>query len=502
MHLIYESLKKTGGKADGEALIEAAKGMKWESPRGPMSIDPETRDVVRDIYILRVEMVGGKTEERRIRQGQGRQGPGQGADEEETMTAKSATATSFPGRTPDVQQDDFRKIPARTWSRSPPCCLLAAPAVAQDTIKIGLILPYSGQFADAATQMDNAIKLYVKQHGDTVAGKKIEFIRKDTGGIAPDVAKRLAQELVVRDKVDILAGFVLTPNALAAGDISSRGEEVHGGHERRDLDHHHQVALHGAHLADHAAAQRDARHLGGYKSGVKQGLHHGVGLRPRPRRRRRVPRARFKEAGGEIVGSVRFPVANPDFSAFVQRAKDLNPEAIYIWVPGGAQPAAIGKALAERGIDPQKTKMLGQGELTDDEALKSMGDAALGIITAFHYDYDHDSAMNKEFVQGLQGRLRGRNPDIFSIGGYDGMHLIYEALKKTGGKTDGEALIAAAKGMKWESPRGPISIDPETRDIVQTVYIRRVEKVGGKLVNVEFDKIENVKDPVKAAMKK
>jgi branched-chain amino acid transport system substrate-binding protein len=205
----------------------------------------------------------------------------------------------------------------------------------------------------------------------------------------------------------------------------------------------------------------------------------------------------FKEAGGEIVGSVRFPVANPDFSAFIQRAKDLNPEAIYIWVPGGVQPAAIGKALAERGIDPRKTKILGQGELTEEEALKSMGDAGLGIITVYHYDYNHDSSLNREFVKAYQ-EANGRNPNIYSIGGYDGMHLIYETLKKTGGKTDGDSLIAAAKGMKWESPRGPISIDPDTRDIVQTVYIRRVEKVGGQLRNVEFDKVENVKDPVKA----
>jgi len=209
----------------------------------------------------------------------------------------------------------------------------------------------------------------------------------------------------------------------------------------------------------------------------------------------------FKEAGGEIVGSVRFPVANPDFSAFVQRAKDLNPEAIYAWVPGGAQPAAIGKAFAERGIDAKKTKILGQGELTEEEARKSMGDASLGILTVYHYDPNHDSALNREFVKAFHADTR-RNPNIYSIGGYDGMHLIYESLKKTGGKTDGDSLIAAAKGMKWESPRGPVSIDPETRDIVQTVYIRRVEKVGGELRNVEFDKVENVKDPVKARMQK
>jgi branched-chain amino acid transport system substrate-binding protein len=202
----------------------------------------------------------------------------------------------------------------------------------------------------------------------------------------------------------------------------------------------------------------------------------------------------FKDAGGEIIGSARYPTANLDFTAFLQRAKDSNPDGIYIWVPGGTQPAAIGKAIAERGIDKNKIKIMGQGELTFEESLKGMGDAGLGIVTAFHYDYNHQSAMNKKFVADYNAEFK-RNPDMFSVGGYDGMHVIYEALKKTGGNTDGQALVDAAKGMKWESPRGPMSIDPETRDVVETVYIRRVEKVDGKLVNVDIDRIENAKDP-------
>jgi branched-chain amino acid transport system substrate-binding protein len=377
--------------------------------------------------------------------------------------------------------------------------LVVTSASAQDTIKIGVILPFSGQFADGATQLDNAIKLYVKQHGDTVAGKKLEFIRKDTGGIAPDVAKRLAQELIVRDKVDILAGFLLTPNALAAGDVSEQGKKF-------------MVVMNAATSIITTKSPYMVRtslttpqlnaSLGtwAHKTGIRKVYTMVSDFGPGIDAEGAFIRA-FKEAGGEVIGSVKMPVANPDFSAFVQRAKDLNPEAIYIWVPGGAQPPALGKALAERGIDPQKVKVLGQGEVTDDGALKSMGEVALGIITAFHYDPTHDSAMNKKFVQDYN-EAYGRNPDFFSIGGWDGMHAIYEALKKTGGKADADALIGAVKGMQWESPRGPISIDPETRDIIQTVYIRRVEKVGGKVVNVEFDKIENVKDPVKAAMKK
>jgi branched-chain amino acid transport system substrate-binding protein len=376
--------------------------------------------------------------------------------------------------------------------------VFAAPASAQDTIKIGLILPYSGQFADAATQMDNAIKLYVKQNGETVAGKKLEFIRKDTGGIAPDVAKRLAQELVVRDKVDILAGFVLTPNALAGGDVSEQAKKF-------------MVVMNAATSIITTKSQymirtsvttpqlNEALGAWAYKSGIRKVYTMVSDFGPGLDAEGGFTRA-FKEAGGEIIGSVKMPVANPDFSAFVQRAKDLNPESIYVWVPGGAQPPALGKALADRGIDPKKIKVLGQGEITDDAALRSMGDVALGIVTAFHYDPTHNSQKNKDFVKSYN-EAYNRNPDLFSIGGWDGMHAIYETLKKTGGKTEGDALIAAAKGMAWESPRGPISIDPDTRDIVQTVYIRRVEKVDGKIVNVEFDKVENVKDPVKARMK-
>ena len=158
----------------------------------------------------------------------------------------------------------------------------------------------------------------------------------------------------------------------------------------------------------------------------------------------------FKAAGGEIIGSGRIPLANPDFSTFVQRAKDANPEGIFVYIPGGSQPPALAKALTERGMDPSKIKIMGQGELTNESALKAMGDSAIGIITALHYDQTHNSKMNKAFVEAYNAEFK-RNPDFFSVGGYDGMHIIYEALKKTNGNTDGEGLIDATKGMAWES---------------------------------------------------
>ena len=375
--------------------------------------------------------------------------------------------------------------------------LAAVSAQAQGTIKIGLILPYSGQFADAATQQDDAIKLFVKQNGDKVAGKKIEIIRKDTGGINPAVAKRLAQELVTRDKVDILTGFVLTPNALAGGDVSKEAKKF-------------MVVMNAATAIITTKSPYMARTslttpqinqtLGTWaaKQGVKKVYtmvsDYGPGLDAE-----KAFEKGFKAGGGEIVGSVHMAVANPDFSAYVQKAKDLNPAGIFAFVPGGAQPGALGKAMAERGIDTKKIKVMGQGEITDEHALTAMGDAAIGIVTAFHYDYSHKSKMNEDFVKAFNADFH-RNPDFFAVGAWDGMHLIYAALKKTKGKVDGQSLINAAKGMKWESPRGPIEIDPRTRDVIQTVYIREVKKVDGHLVNAEIDKVPNVKDPVKEEM--
>jgi branched-chain amino acid transport system substrate-binding protein len=381
--------------------------------------------------------------------------------------------------------------------------LLAATAAqtsaqAQDTVKIGVIMSFSGQFADPGAQIDNGIKLYMKEHGDTVAGKKIELIRKDNGGIAPDVAKRLSQEAIVRDKVDILAGFDLTPNALAAADVSAQAKKfmvnMNAATSIITTKSPYMVRT-----SFTVPAVNQALGTWAYKSGIRKAYTLVSDFSPGHDGEAAFQKG-FKDAGGQIIGSARYPVANQDFSAFLQRAKDLAPDAIYIWVPGGPQPAAIGKSIAERGIDKKKTKILGQGELTFDESLKGMGDDGIDIVTALHYDANHQSAMNKKFVAAYVAEFK-RNPDMFSVGGYDGMHVIYEALKKTKGDADGEKLIAAAKGMAWESPRGPMSIDPETRDVIETVYIRRVEKVGGKLVNVEFDKIENVKDPIKAGMK-
>jgi len=373
-------------------------------------------------------------------------------------------------------------------------------AIAQETVKIGVILPFSGPFADAGAQLDAGIKLYLQQHGDEVAGKKIEIIRKDTGGPAPDVAKRHAQELVVREQVDILAGFALTPEALGAADIATEAKKL-------------MVVMNAAtsvitekspYIVRTSLTIPQVNYTFGKwafeKGGVKQAYTLVADYGPGHDAESSFAKG-FTEAGGTIVGADKTPVANPDFSAYVQRVKDANPEAVYIFIPGGGQPAALGKALAERGLTPPNTKLFGQGELTHPEALESMGDTAAGIITTFHYTLERDDPTNKEFVAAYQAANNGRNPDLFSVGGYDGMHLIYEALKKTNGDTAGDALLEAAKGMSWQSPRGPMTIDPETRDVIQTVYIREVKKVGDKLQNVIIEAIPDVKDPLHGAAK-
>jgi len=377
--------------------------------------------------------------------------------------------------------------------------MAGAAANAQQTLKVGVVMSYSGQFADPGAQIDNGIKLYMKQNGDTVAGRKLELIRKDSGGVAPDVAKRLSQEVIVRDGAEVLAGYDLTPNALAAADVSAQAKKfmvnMNAGTSVITTKSPYMVRT-----SFTVYQLNEALGTWAYKNGVRKAYTLVSDFGPGHDGEAAFIKG-FKDAGGEIIGSARYPVANLDFTAFLQRAKDANPDGLYIWVPGGPQPAAIGKAIAERGIDKSKVKVMGQGELTYEDALKSMGDAGLGLITAFHYDFYHQSAKNKAFVTAYNAEFK-RNPDMFSVGGYDGMHALYEALKKTGGKSDADALIGAVKGLSWESPRGPMSIDPETRDVIQTVYIRRVEKVGGQLVNVEFDKVDNVKDPWKARMPK
>jgi branched-chain amino acid transport system substrate-binding protein len=374
--------------------------------------------------------------------------------------------------------------------------LAVSGAAAQDTVKIGLIVSMTGQQASTGKQIKAAVDLYMKEHGDTVSGKKIQVILRDSASV-PDNSKRLAQELIVKDKVSVIAGFEITPAALAVAPLATEakvvelvmaaGTSIITERSPYIVRTSFTVPQSCVIIADWAA-----------KNNIKKVVTIVSDYAPGADAEKSFTE-RFTAAGGQVVEAIKIPLANPDFAPFLQRAADAKPDAIFIFVPSG-QGGTFMKQFAERGLDKAGIKVIGPGDVTDDDQLTGMGDATIGVVTAHFYSADHQSAMNKAYVAAFE-KANNFRPAFMSVGGYDGMHLIYEALKKTGGKADGDSLIAAMKGMKWESPRGPISIDPDTRDIIQNIYVRKVEKKDGQLYNVEFATFEAVKDPVKAAKK-
>ncbi|MEN3378163.1 MAG: branched-chain amino acid transport system substrate-binding protein, partial [Hyphomicrobiales bacterium] len=340
------------------------------------------------------------------------------------------------------------------------------------------------------------VKLYQQQHGTTVAGKKIEVILKDDAAV-PDNTKRIAQELIVNDKVNFIAGFGVTPAALAAAPLATQAKVpliVMAAGTSIITERSPYIARTSFTLAQSSVIIADWA----LKSGIKKVVTIVSDYAPGADAEKSFA-DQIKAGGGEIVAAIRVPLANPDFAPFLQRAADAKPDALFIFVPSG-QGGTFVKQFVERGLDKAGIKLIGPGDVTDDDLLPNMGDAVIGAVTAHMYSASHPSKMNKDYVAAFEKAYNFR-PNFMSVGGYDGMHLIYEALKKTNGDTDGDKLMAAIKGMKWESPRGPISIDADTRDIVQNIYIRKVEKVDGKLYNQEFATFEAVKDPVKAAKK-
>jgi len=370
-------------------------------------------------------------------------------------------------------------------------------AFAADTVKIGFILPMTGQQQTTGQETAAAIKLYQQQHGDTVAGKKIEVIIKDDGAV-PDATKRIAQELIVNEKVNVLAGFGITPCALAVAPLATEAkipQIVTAAGTSIITEKSPYIVRTSFTLAQSTVPMADWAAQNGIKKVVSMVSDYAPGI---------DAEASFKDAftkkGGQIVESIRFPLASPDFAPFLQRAGDAKPDAIFVFVPAG-QGAAFVKQFLERGLDKQGIKIIGPGDVTDDQLLNGMGDQVIGTVTAHFYSADHGSKANKDYVTGFEKVSGGMRPNFMSVGGYDGMHLIYEALKKTNGDTNGDKLVAAMKGLSWESPRGPISIDPDTRDIVQSVYIRKVQKKNGQLYNVEFSTFPSIKDPIKAAKK-
>jgi len=369
--------------------------------------------------------------------------------------------------------------------------LVATTAVAQDTVKIGLILPMTGPFASTGRQIDGAVKLWMQQNGSTVAGKKIEVIVKDDAGTA-DTTRRLAQELVVNDKVQLLAGFGLTPLALATAPIATQAKVpmiVMAAATSSVVDQSPMIVRSGFTLPQITAPLADWAAKNNIKKVVTLVSDYGPGIDAET-----AFKTRFTAAGGQVSESLRVPLRNPDFAPFLQKVKDDQPNAVFVFVPSGVG-AIFMKQFVERGFDKSGIRLIGTGDVTDDDILNDIGDVALGVITSMHYSAAHPSAAMKAYVDGFK-KLNGIRPNFHSVGGYDGMRLIYRALEATKGNTDGEALVNAMKGMQFESPRGPVTIDPASRDPIQNVYLRKVEKQNGELWNVEFQTVTAVKDPL------
>jgi branched-chain amino acid transport system substrate-binding protein len=371
----------------------------------------------------------------------------------------------------------------------------SALALAQDNVfKIGLILPMTGPFASTGKQIEAAAKLYMAQNGASVAGKKVELIVKDDTG-TPDVTKRIAQELVVNDKVNVLAGFGLTPLALATAPIATQSKTplvVMAAATSSITQASPFIVRTSFTLPQAAVGIADWAPKNGIKKVVTLVSDYGPGIDAE-----KFFKDRLQFNGGQVVESLRVPLRNPDFAPFLQKVRDAKPDALFAFVPSGAG-AALMKQFSERGLDKAGIRLIGTGDVTDDDILNSMGDVAVGVVTSHHYSAAHPSPVNKKFVEAFTKANGNLRPNFMAVGGYDGMRVIYEALKKTQGKGGGEALLDAMKGQIFESPRGPMFIDAQTRDVVHNIYIRKVEKKDGQLYNVEFDAIRDVKDPGKA----
>ncbi len=361
----------------------------------------------------------------------------------------------------------------------------------QAPFKIGFLAPMTGPFASTGWQMEQGLRLYMAQHGSTVAGRKIELIVKDDTG-TPDVTKRLAQEMVVNDKVDVLAGFGLTPLALATAPIATQSKTPMVNMLAATaavIDASPYMVRVSMTLPQITLGIADWAAKNGIKKAVTLVSDYGPGLDAE-----RTFRDRFLFNGGQIMDSLRVPLRSPDFAPFLQKVRDLSPDALFVFVPSGVGTQVMNQ-FNERGLAKAGIKLIGTGDVVDDDILNNMGDSALGIVTSYPYSASHPSALNKKFVEEFKKTNKGRRPNIVAVLGYDGTRVIYEALKKTGGKGGGDALLAGMKGQIFESPRGQIYIDANTRDIIQSVYIRKVERVNGELYNTEFEEHKDVKDP-------
>jgi len=368
-----------------------------------------------------------------------------------------------------------------------------ASANAQNPVKVGMVMPMTGGLAAAGQQVVAGARLYIKQHGDKVAGRQIELLVKD-GASSPETGKRLLQELIVNDKVDVIGGG-LTADLLPGASLFTEARipaVIMLSSTTAVVDKSSFFVRTSCTLAQSSGIIANWAIKSGLTKAVTLVSEFAPGLEAEE-----TFTNNYKAGGGQIAEKIRVPLRNPDFAPFLQRVHDAAPQAVFVFIPS-VQAATFAKQFVERGLDKAGIKLIGPGDLTDDEALPNMGEAMLGAVTAHFYSAAHPSELNKTFAEAYQ-KAYGSRPNFMAVSGYDGMHAIYEALKKTGGSSDGPALVAAMKGAAWESPRGPMSIDRNTGEVVHNIYIRHVEKVNGELRNIEFVTFSDVRDPRVAA---
>jgi branched-chain amino acid transport system substrate-binding protein len=359
-------------------------------------------------------------------------------------------------------------------------------------VKIGVILPMTGQQATTGKQIEGAIKLWQQQTGSKVGGRKVEVIIKDDA-TNPDTTRRLAQELVVNDKVVAIAGFGITPAAMATAPIATQSKTpmvVMAAATSAITEASPFIVRSSFTLPQAAVAMGEWAPKNGIKRAVTLVADYGPGNDAE-----KYFADRFLLNGGQVLEKLRTPLRSPDFAPVLQKVRDAKPDALFVFLPSG-QGAQFMKQFAERGLDKSGIRLIATGDVTDDDQLADMGDVALGVVNAHHYSAAHPSAMNKKFVADFEALNKFR-PNFMAVGGYDGMRLLAKGLEQTKG-AGGQALLEAMKGQTFESPRGNILIDAQTRDIVQDMYIRKVEKKDGQLWNIEFDAIKQMKDPGKS----
>lgn len=381
-------------------------------------------------------------------------------------------------------------------------CAIAAPASSQ-TVKIGVVNTMTGAAASFGEMTDRAMKLYLKLHEKELPpGVKVELITRDDGGPNPDKAKQLAQQLIVRDKVQLLAGVAFTPNALAIAPLTAEAKIplviTNAGTSVITTRSPYIVRV-------SFTLWQSVYPLGQWAAKRFKTAYTLVSDYAPAHDAEAAFMQGFKAGGGQIVGSVRAPLQNPDFAPFMQRAKDTRPEALMVFIPAGKTATAVMKTFADLGLGAAGITLIGPGDITTDEELPNMGDAALGVTTVFHYSAAAERPANKRFIEAWKKEYGAAStPNFAAVGAWDGMAMIMEAVKQQKGEIEPEKTMEIFRNWKNpDSPRGPIAIDPETRDIVQNEYLREVRKVGGQLANVEVETVATaIKDPWKELQKK